>query len=50
MNILVPIIEKLPISAAVVLVSIAMMSHGGLALICCCGIYFILVKIKKIQN
>lgn len=44
LNIWLPLIEKLPMAAAVGLISIAMVSNGGLALICSCWVYFILVR------
>lgn len=41
---LVPVIEKFPISVGICLISLATASCGGIALICACFVYFILLS------
>lgn len=45
-GIVVPVIQKFPITAGTMLISISMASCGGLALICAVIVYFILVSVN----
>lgn len=47
LNVWLPLIEKLPMAAAIGLISMALMTNGGLALICSCWVYFVLVSGEK---
>lgn len=44
LNVWMPLIEKLPMAVAIGLISMALMTNGGLALILSCWVYFILVS------
>lgn len=44
LNVWMPLIEKLPMAVAMGLISMAVMTNGGLALIVSCWVYFVLVS------
>lgn len=45
LNVWSPLVEKLPVVVAMGLIGMAAMTNGGLALICSCWVYFLLVRI-----